>query len=73
LKKGLLSALKPILQGAKIDELIPSISGYKDRCLDLKNKEKNEIRERFKLYAERLKLNEKNSNCYLASFAQQLK
>jgi len=33
LKKGWLSALKPFLQGAKNDELIPSISGYKDRVL----------------------------------------
>ncbi|RBQ03783.1 hypothetical protein [Pedobacter miscanthi] len=44
MKKEWLSALKPYLQGAKKDEYIPSISGYKDRDLDSKYKEKNEIR-----------------------------
>jgi len=44
LKKEWLSALKPFLRGAKKDEYIPSISGYKDRVLDWKCKEKSEIR-----------------------------
>jgi hypothetical protein len=56
LKKEWLSALKPFLRGAKKDEYIPSISGYKDRVLDWKCKEKSEIR--LKLKAERLKRNE---------------
>jgi len=54
LKKEWLSALKPFLLGAKKDEYIPSISGYKDRVLDWKCKEKSEIR--LALKAERLKL-----------------
>ncbi|WP_186462348.1 hypothetical protein [Pedobacter suwonensis] len=53
MKKEWLSALKPYLQGTKKDEDIPSISGYKDRILDWKSKEKNEIRQ--KLKAKRLK------------------
>jgi len=44
LKKEWLSALKPFLRGAKKDEYIPSISGYKDRIYDWEFKEKNEIR-----------------------------
>jgi len=54
LKKGLLSAVKLFLQGAKKDEYIPSISGYKDRIYELKIKEKSEIR--LKIKAERLML-----------------
>jgi len=44
LKKEWLSAIKPFLLGAKKDEYTPSISGYKDRVLDWKCKEKSEIR-----------------------------
>jgi len=44
LKKEWLSALKPYLQGAKKDEYIPSISGYKDKGLDWECKEKNQIK-----------------------------
>ncbi|WP_165501312.1 hypothetical protein [Pedobacter psychrodurus] len=54
MKKEWLSALKPFLRGAKKDEYIPSISGYKDRALDWKCKEKNEIKQMLK--AERPKL-----------------
>ncbi|KQM67207.1 hypothetical protein ASE74_07015 [Pedobacter sp. Leaf216] len=44
MKKEWLPALKPFLLDAKKDEYIPSISGYKDRRLDWKCKEKSEIR-----------------------------
>ncbi|GAA3970152.1 hypothetical protein GCM10022246_23400 [Pedobacter ginsengiterrae] len=48
MKKEWLSALKPFLRGAKKDEYIPSISGYKDRIYDWEFKEKNEIRLKLK-------------------------
>jgi hypothetical protein len=51
LKKGFLSAVKLFLLGAKKDEYIPSISGYKDSVYELKIKEKSKIR--FKIKAER--------------------